>query len=72
MRYITFNHFNFLMETKFRKEILSLEIFTSISNNDIKIIKEMSSDKLQKAARQTHEENKREDRLRHKASLFVQ
>ncbi len=40
----------FLMQTKsrtkFRKEILSSKIFTNISNNDIKIIKKMSSDKL--------------------------
>ncbi len=32
--------------TKFRKEMLSSKIFTNISNNDIKIIKKMSSDKL--------------------------
>ncbi len=45
----------FLMQTKsrtkFRKEILSSKIFINILNNDIKILKNMSSDKIIKSSK---------------------
>ena len=60
-------HFKFfkLMQTKsgtkFRKEILSSKIFSNISNNDIKMIKKMSSDKIIKSSKS--KQNKRDEEI---------
>ena len=47
--------------TKFRKEILSSKIFSDISNNDMKMIKKMSSDKIIKSSKS--KQNKRDEEI---------
>ena len=52
-----------------RKYILI--IYKYISNNDINIIKKMSSINYKEQQDKLDEENKLEDRLKHMASLFL-